>query len=63
MKEKKEFTTPEMEVDKLDLTPEEMVQPYYQPRPKWQIVAAWIGLAIVIVGLVLYYYHIANGGM
>ena len=35
----------------------------YQPRPVWQRVVAWVGLAIVIAGVVLYYIHIANGGI
>ena len=35
----------------------------YTPRPKWQIVAAWVGIAIVVVGFVLYCWQIANGGM
>ena len=35
----------------------------YTPRPKWQIVAAWVGIAIVVAGFVLYCWHIANGGM
>ena len=35
----------------------------YTPRPKWQIVAAWIGIAIVAVGFILYCWQIANGGM
>ncbi len=35
----------------------------YTPRPKWQIVAAWVGVAIMVVAVALYYYHIANGGI
>ena len=35
----------------------------YIPRPKWQIVAAWVGIAIVAVGFLLYCWQIANGGM
>ena len=38
-------------------------QERYVPRPRWQIAAAWIGLAIVIAGVILYYYNIATGGM
>lgn len=34
----------------------------YTPRPKWQIIAAWVGLAIVVAGVALYYFQIANGG-
>ena len=32
-------------------------------RPKWQIVAAWVGIAIVAVGFILYCWQIANGGL
>ena len=35
----------------------------YTPRPKWQIVAAWVGIAIVAAGFLLYCWHIANGGV
>lgn len=56
-----------MEDERLQ-TPEEISseqQPTatYHPRPAWQIWAAWIGLAIVITGVVLYYIQIARGGM
>lgn len=55
-----------MEENRTDMTPEEVaeLQPdTYRPRPKWQIVAAWVGIAIVAVGFLLYCYHIATGGM
>ena len=35
----------------------------YRPRPKWQIVCAWIGIAIMIVSFILYCWQIATGGM
>ncbi len=35
----------------------------YEPRPVWQRVLAWIGVGIMIVGVILYYYHIARGGL
>ena len=35
----------------------------YVPRPAWQLWAAWFGLVIVIVGFLLYVYHIATGGL
>ena len=35
----------------------------YKPRPKWQIVCAWIGVAIMVIGFALYCWHIATGGM
>ena len=36
--------------------------PAYTPRPAWQLWAARIGLVIMIVAVILYYYHIATGG-
>ena len=49
--------------------PEEMAEelpteetPVYEPRPAWQVWAARIGLVIVIIGVILYYWHIASGG-
>ena len=35
----------------------------YRPRPAYQVWAARIGLVIVIIGIILYYYHIARGGL
>ena len=35
----------------------------YVPRPAWQIWGAWIGIAIVLVGFLLYVYQIATGGL
>ena len=32
----------------------------YVPRPKWQIIAAWAGIGIVVVGFALYCCHIAG---
>lgn len=43
------------------LTPEELVKEdkeHYTPRPKWQIVLAWIALVIFVAGVVLYYVNI-----
>ena len=34
----------------------------YQPRPVWQIVLAWIGVAVVAAAFAIYLYNIANGG-
>ena len=41
--------------------PEE--KPKYTPRPSWQVWAARIGLVIMIISIILYYIHIATGGM
>ena len=35
----------------------------YQPRPVWQIVLAWIGVAVVAAAFIVYLYNIANGGL
>ncbi len=35
----------------------------HEPRPAWQVWAARVGLVIVLVGIVLYLYQIANGGL
>ena len=34
----------------------------YVPRPKWQIIAAWIGIGIVAVGFLLWCWQIATAG-
>ena len=34
----------------------------YRERPAWQVWAARLGLVIVIIGVILYYIHIARGG-
>ena len=41
----------------------EQIREEYVPRPKWQVWAARIGLVIVILGVILYYWHIASGGL
>ena len=43
-------------------TPAEEKRPAYVPRPKWQIVLAWIGIGIMVVSILLYYWQIASGG-
>ena len=35
----------------------------YKPRPVWQVWLARIGLVIMIIAVILYYFHIANGGL
>jgi hypothetical protein len=42
---------------------EQEVKPAYKPRPMWQIVMAWIGVAIMVVSIALYYIQIAKGGI
>ena len=29
----------------------------YTPRPRWQIILAWVALAIFVTGVILYHYH------
>ena len=41
----------------------EKEEPGYTPRPAWQVWAARIGLVIMIISVILYYWHIASGGM
>ena len=43
------------------LTPEnqEENKPLYIPRPKWQIVLAWVALIVFLIGVALYYFQIA----
>lgn len=49
-----------------ELTPEQIEeltrQKQYTPRPLWQIIAAWVGVAVVAAAFLLYCYHIATGG-
>lgn len=35
----------------------------YRERPRWQIWAARFGLVIVVICVILYYIHIARGGL
>ena len=35
----------------------------YTPRPMWQVWLARIGVGIMIVSVLLYYWHIASGGL
>lgn len=55
-----------MEENRIDINEEPVDETQeatpYAPRPAWQRVMAWIGLGIVVVGVILYYYHIARGG-
>ena len=59
-----------MEEERTDIIEEECAesveeaqpQERYKPRPAYQVWAARIGLVIVIIGVILYYYQIATGG-
>lgn len=42
---------------------EETQKPAYTPRPRWQIVMAWIGVGIMALSIALYYIQIAKGGI
>lgn len=52
-----------MEEKDLHEITQEQPESTYTPRPRWQRVLAWIGVGIMILGVILYYYHIARGGM
>ena len=60
-----------MEDEILENAPEELTQdapqaeetPVFHPRPAYQVWAARIGLVIMIICVILYYWHIASGGM
>ena len=55
-----------MDEERMENTaPESQTQPEkpYVPRPAYQVWAARIGLVIVIIAVILYYWHIARGGM
>lgn len=42
---------------------QENQEPVYQPRPRWQRWLAWIGVVIMGISVILYYIHIAKGGL
>lgn len=41
----------------------EQLREGYTPRPAWQVWAARIGVVVMIICVILYYWHIASGGM
>ena len=45
----------------VETTPEEEKE-VYKPRPLWQIIAAWVGVAIVAVSFIIYLINIATAG-
>ena len=56
-----------MEEQRMDNPAEESAEsqqdkPHYVPRPMWQVWAARIGLAVFILGLILYYMNLLRGG-
>ena len=64
--ENENLNTPEIE-EEIPVLEEEVPAfeeeaPVYVPRPKWQIVLAWVGAAIVLIGFGTYLYHIATAG-
>ena len=58
MEENKEME----QVSAEELNAEVLKQDAYTPRPKWQIVAAWIGVGIVAAGFLLWCWQIATAG-
>ncbi len=49
-------------MEEQEMTPQEE-QEHYKPRPKWQIAAAWLGVALMVAGVIVYYITIARGGL
>lgn len=43
--------------------PQEEEQEHYKPRPKWQIAAAWLGVVVMVIAVIVYYITIAKGGL
>lgn len=59
--------TPQVEAEEAERTvppdlPEasQMKPDHYVPRPRWQIVLAWVFLVLIVLGTLLYYYWIAH---
>ena len=50
-------------MEELNENQELEVREGYRPRPVWQIVLAWIGVAVVAAAFIIYLYNIANGGL
>ena len=61
--EENKITEEMEEIGAEQLNEEVLKKDTYVPRPKWQIVAAWVGIAVVVTGFLLYCWHIANGGL
>ncbi len=59
MEENKEME----QVSAEEMNAEVLKKDAYTKRPKWQIIAAWAGIAIVGIGFLLYCWQIANGGL
>ena len=51
-----------MEEERMESTEKEQAE-VYTPRPAYQVWAARIGLVVVIIAVILYFYQIATGGM
>ena len=51
-----------MENEEIQNIPEEENK-VYRARPGWQVWAARVGLVIMIISIILYYIHIATGGL
>ena len=52
---------PEEEIQEQEI--QEQEQPVYKPRPKWQLITAWAGVGIMLIGFILYCLHIAGIGL
>ena len=59
-----EENRPEQEIQEQAIPEQEVrEQPVYQPRPGWQVWAARIGVAIMLIAFLLYCLHIAGIGI
>ena len=52
-----------MENEELEQQEQEQPREAYKPRPAWQVAAAWVGLVVMIISLILYFRYIYNGGL
>ena len=41
----------------------EQPQQGYTPRPKWQVIGAWVALVLFVLMLVMYYINVFRGGI
>ena len=51
-----------MDEQKLSFQPEQETEPY-EPRPRWQVWGARIGLVLFVALIIMSYLNIARGGL
>lgn len=57
--EEKNTPMPEEELSAPNETPQDPPAQRYVPRPKWQIIMAWVLVAVMVVAVISYYFWIA----